>query len=226
VDVDGTSSDLLTIPSGVYADQSAVAEAIQDLINSDSSLSKAGKSVTVTYDSDNNRFDITSNAFGASSNVSVVSASPDIQLDFGLAVAEGTSGATVAGTVNDVSAFGSAQVLLPSLGQPGEGLALIVKPGATSATVSYSRGFAGELEALLDNYLGSNGLIATKEENLETNIKNLDDDEEQLDRRMSAFEERMMNQFIAMERIINGLNSSGSFLDNLIDTLPFTASNK
>lgn len=224
VNVDGTQSGSLIIPEGVYADQSAMAQAIQDLINSDSTIVEAGKSVTVSYDSDNNRFDITSNAFGSGSNVSVVTASTDIETDLGIAVAAGTAGTTVAGTINDVSAFGSAQVLLPSLGQPGEGLALIVKPGATTGTVSFSRGFAGELESLLENFLGSNGLIATKEANLEDNIEKLDEDEERLNRRMTSYEERMMNQFIAMERIINGLNTSGSFLDNLINTLPFTAS--
>jgi len=36
-------------------------------------------------------------------------------------------------------------------------------------------------------------------------------------------EERLLNQFIAMERILSSLDTSGSFLDNLIDTLPFTS---
>ena len=49
------------------------------------------------------------------------------------------------------------------------------------------------------------------------------DEQERLDRRMTAYEDGLLNQFIAMERILSSLDSSGGFLDNLIDTLPFTA---
>jgi len=60
---------------------------------------------------------------------------------------------------------------------------------------------------------------------LDSTLEDLDEDQESLDRRMEAFEERLLGQFIAMERILSGLDTSGSFLENLIDTLPFTAGN-
>jgi flagellar hook-associated protein 2 len=92
--------------------------------------------------------------------------------------------------------------------------------------VNFSRGFAGELEALLNQFLARNGLIDLREANLERSVDKLDDDEEALDRRMTSYQERLIQQFINMERIIASLNSSGSFIENLIDTLPFTASKK
>ncbi|WP_028877540.1 flagellar filament capping protein FliD [Teredinibacter turnerae] len=225
VDVNGVSSGTLALAPDVYASQDEMALALQSLINSDSTLAAANASVTVSYDADNNRFEFTSTKYGASSNVSITTASADLTADLGVSVATGTAGTTVAGTVNGVAAFGSGNVLLPSLGQPGEGLGLIIGENATSATVSFSRGFAGELEDLIDGFLGSKGLIATRETNLEVSLEDLDDDQEALDRRMTAYEERLMNQFIAMERILNGLNTSGGFIENLIDTLPFTAKN-
>ncbi len=226
VEVNGTASGTLAIPEDTYASQSDLAAAIQTLINSDSNISDAGASVTVEYDSDNDRLLFTSNKYGASSGVEFTSVSPDPALtdDLGISVGAGTAGATVVGTVNGEAAFGSGNVLLPPLGDPGEGLALVVGEGATSATVNFSRGFAGELETLIDEFLGANGLIATRESNLESSIEDLDEDQESLDRRMTAYEERLINQFIAMERILASLNTSGSFLENLIDTLPFTAS--
>ncbi|WP_075185550.1 flagellar filament capping protein FliD [Teredinibacter haidensis] len=223
VNVNGTSSGTLTIPEAVYASQEDLAITLQTLINSDTDVADSGSSVTVSYDSVNDRFDITSGKYGSSSNVSITTASTDITTDLGFAVADGTAGTTVVGTVNGVGGFGSANVLLPALGQPSEGMAMLVGEGATTATVNFSRGFAGELENLLDEFLDRNGLIATRETSLESSLGKLDDDQEALDRRMSSYEERLMNQFIAMERIINSLNSSGSFLDSLIDTLPFTA---
>lgn len=223
VEVNGTSSATLTIPAAVYATEDDLAETIQSLINNDSAISAAGGGVTVSYDSTNNRFDIQSDKYGTSSLVSITSASTELSTDLGLTVAAGTSGQKVAGTINGVAGFGSTNVLLPALGQPGEGLALVVGEGVTSATVNFSRGFAGELETLLESFLGSKGLIASRESSLEKSLDKLDTDQETLDRRMSAYEERLVNQFIAMERILNSLNSSGSFLENLIDTLPFTA---
>lgn len=225
IDVNGTSTGTLALPEMTYQTQDDVAIALQSVINTDSNLSEMGDKVTVSYDSLNNRFDIISDKYGASSKVSILTASDDILADFGLAVADGTAGTTAAGTINGVSAFGSANVLLPAIGEPGEGLALVIGESTTSATVNLSRGFAGELERLLAGYIQGNGLIATKESNLESNLESLDTEQDKLDRRMTAYQERLINQFIAMERIISSLNSSGSFLDNLIDTLPFTAKN-
>ena len=224
ITVDGTTSGTLTIPSGTYTETSLAAQ-LQTLINSDTALSDAGARVTVSVES--GQFVITSNAYGTSSNVSFSSTTSDIETNLGLSNAVGTStgGATVGGTINGVAAFGSANVLLPAIGEPGEGLALVVGETVTSATVNFSRGFAGELDSLIDQFLSSEGVIATREETLTDALEDLDEDQEALDRRLSIYEERLIQQYIAMERILSSLSNSGTFLDNLIDTLPFTANN-
>ena len=102
---------------------------------------------------------------------------------------------------------------------------MIIGDNATSGTVNFSRGFGGELNALIDEYLKSGGLISQGETNLQRELDDLDDDQETLDTRMVTYEDRLIQQYIAMESIINSLSSSGSFLDSLIDTLPFTSSN-
>ena len=224
ITVDGTTSGTLTIPSGTYTETTLAAQ-LQTLINSDSTLSDAGARVTVTVES--GQFVLTSNAYGASSSVTFSSTTSDIETNLGLSNAVGTStnGATVAGTINGVAAFGSSNVLLPAIGEPGEGLALVIGESVSSATVNFSRGFAGELDALIDQFLSSEGVIATREETLNDTLEDLDEDQEALDRRLSIFEERLIQQYIAMERILSSLNTSGTFLDNLINTLPFTANN-
>lgn len=224
VEVNGKASGSIVIPTATYADEDELAAAIQSAINADSNLQENNTTVFVSYDSVNNRFDIISEQYGASSKVNITSASVDATDDLGLGVANGTSGVKVAGTIDGVTGFGSANVLLPAIGEPGEGLALIIGENATTATVDFSRGFAGELERLIDSFLERGGVIAARTESLDSTLDELDVSQETLDRKMSAFETRLINQFIAMERIISSLNSSGSFLENLIDTLPFTAS--
>lgn len=224
VEVNGTTSDTITIPTTTFADEDALAAQIQSLINGDENISDAGASVSVTYNGTG--FDITSSSYGSSSTVNISSASSDTSTLLGLADGSGTEGTAAAGTIDGVTGFGSANVLLPALGEPGESLTLLIGESATSATVNFSRGFAGELERLIDSFLESDGVIATRTETLSDKLDTYDSDQDRLDRRIEAYEERLLNQFIAMERILSSLSTSGSFLDNLIDTLPFTSGNE
>jgi len=225
--VDGVESGTIQIPTDVvYASAGDLATAMQSAINGDNALKAAGVSVIVAHDSGTNSLTFTSNRYGTSSWVDVASASSDAITDLGIAQGSGTKGVNVAGTVDGVPGFGLGNVLLPKLGEKSEGLSMIVGDAATSSTVSFSRGFAGQMEELLGQFLQTNGLFDSREDILERQLVDLDDQEERLDRRMTAYHERLMQQFIAMESILNGLNSQGGFLENLIDTLPFTASNK
>ena len=67
--VDGTTSGTITIPDSHYSSQGALATAIQTAINSDSTLSSAGKTVTVTFA--NSTYNITSSTKGSSSSITI-----------------------------------------------------------------------------------------------------------------------------------------------------------
>jgi flagellar hook-associated protein 2 len=224
IEVNGTESDTITIPTGTYSSIDDFVEAMQAAINADENLEEDGYEVVVSYDSAADKFVITSTRYGDSSEVNITEAHSDTITNLGLAVASGVQGQTVEGSIDGVEGFGSANVLLPKLGEPGTGMALVVADGATSGTVNFSRGFAGELEAILNQFLVNNGLIDQREATLTKNLTGIKDEEAALDRRMTAYQERLIQQFIAMERILASLSTSGSFLDNLINTLPFTAS--
>ena len=67
--VDGTTSGTITVPAEHYSSQGALATAIQTAINSDSTLTSAGKSVTVSYN--NSSYSITSSTKGETSAISI-----------------------------------------------------------------------------------------------------------------------------------------------------------
>ncbi len=69
INLDGTSGSF-TLAQGSYTTGASLAAEIQSKINGTSTLSATGAKASVTYDSTNKRFDITSNAYGASSEVS------------------------------------------------------------------------------------------------------------------------------------------------------------
>ncbi len=83
IDVDGTLGTF-SLTQGSYTTGVSLASEIQSQINSTSSLSSAGAKVTVSYDSTNKRFDISSNKYGSSSEVSFTSVDTNSANSLGL----------------------------------------------------------------------------------------------------------------------------------------------
>ncbi|MFC6669788.1 flagellar filament capping protein FliD [Marinobacterium aestuariivivens] len=225
VRVNGTESDTITL-TGTYSSIEEVRSELQSLINGDEKLSAARASVDVSYDAATDAFTFTSREYGSSSKVSFSAAGADIgQLGINTSLS-GTAGKDVAGTINGVAGFGAGEVLLPDLESDAYGLNFTVLPGASSQgafSVGFSRGFAGEMNNMIESMLGKSGSIANREENLNDRLDDIATDREDLDRRMEKYETRLMSQFLAMERIISSLNSTGDSLDGILDRLPFTA---
>ncbi len=220
ITVNGKTSETISLTPGSYADEDALAAHIQSQVNNDATLiANAGK-VDVIWNTDH--FEITSRTYGSKSNVSVTAVGGSAA-DLGLDTGTSTAGSNVAGTIDGVVGFGLGNVLLPELNSDPYGLTLVVQPGATTSTINFSGGFGRELSTLLDQYLQSSGIIDTREDNIDDKLDTLDTDQDKLDRRISAYQARLQAQFLAMERIVSSLNSSGGFLDGIMDRLPFTA---
>lgn len=222
VRVDGVDSNTIDVAYGSYADYDELASYLETQINNDANLKGADKSVTVTWDTDH--FVVTSESFGATSSVTITDVGTEAS-DLGLSAGTNTIGQNVVGTVNGVAGFGSGNVFLPAINTPAYGLSFLVAEGATTSKVTFTRGFGSNLSELIQNYLAKDGILKEKETSLNRQLDRLDDKQSSLDRRIEAFEARLMAQFQAMERIVNSLNSSGSFLDGLADRLPNTARN-
>ncbi len=102
--VDGISSGTITLDSGNYTSGDTLASDIQTKINADTSLSDAGLSVSVTYDSANDRFEIESSTYGSDSMVAITAIDTNSESELGFAVATGTNGKDVAGTISTTQA--------------------------------------------------------------------------------------------------------------------------
>lgn len=221
--LNGVESAPINLPAGKsYATGQELAADLQSLINLDSKIKEAKSAITVGFDG--SKLSFLSNTYGASSNVEFSAVGADMA-NLGIGVGAGTAGKDVAGTIDGVAAFGYGDVLLPALGSRAEGLSLTVQPGATSGTINFSRGFAGGLTSLVNDFLKTSGLIKEREGTLAKEVTRVKDSEEALNRRSEAYRARLMAQFQAMESIVRSLNSTGSFLDGLVDRLPFTSKN-
>jgi len=221
--LDGIESASIALPDGKsYANGAELAAEFQSLINLDSAIKEAKATVSVSFDTTNNQLVFISDAYGTGSKVEFSAVGVDMG-DLGISAAAGTTGTNVGGTIGGVAGFGYGNVLLPALGSDAEGLSMTIQPGATSGTITFSRGFAGGMTNLINDYLKTSGLIKNREKVINTDISKVDKDVEALDRRSEAYRARLQAQFSAMESIVRSLNSTGDFLDGILDRLPFTA---
>jgi flagellar hook-associated protein 2 len=227
VTVDGVESDTITL-TGSYSTADEIRADLQSLINGDTNISGANVAVDVAYDEATDQFTFTSRSYGVASTVEFDAT------DFGTDIAElgfitqSDTGVDVVGTIDGVAGFGSGNVLLPAIDSDPYGLNFTIGENAVAAgsvTVDFSRGFAGELDNLINSFLSSNGAIKLREENINTALEGVADDRVELDRKMEKLELRLYSQFLAMERIVNSFQSTGNQLDGILDRLPFTASN-
>ncbi|MDO3385070.1 flagellar filament capping protein FliD [Gilvimarinus sp. SDUM040013] len=222
VAIDGVETASISLPDGVtYNTGEELAAEFQALINLDESLQAANVTVNVAING-SGALEFTSEAYGSDSKVVFGPVGGDFG-DLGIAAGSGVTGKDVVGTVNGEQAFGYGNILLPAINTKADGLSMTITPGASNATVNFSRGFAGGLVSLIDTFTRSNGLIKEHVTELNDSLDEIDDDRSELERRTEAYRARLQSQFIAMEQIVSSLNNTGSFLDGILDRLPFTA---
>ncbi len=205
VSVDGTNTADIVLTNGDYATAAELAAEIQSQINADSTLASLERSVSVSFDASNSRFEITSDRTGPNSRVSVVSASAGVVSDLGLSVAAGEPGKS-ASTQPDAAAGIQLRVQGETIGDRG--------------TVTFVRGVMNQIESFLEELTSVAGRLTNKVDTLAGQVAEIDQEEIEFERRMNAVEDRLRFQFAAADALILTLNNTSSFLDRQLDSLP------
>ncbi|RYY75680.1 MAG: flagellar hook protein [Gammaproteobacteria bacterium] len=218
VAVDGVSTSSITLPTKTFATGAELAADIQSRINADSAITAAKVGVSVAFNTNTNKLEFTSSAYGSASNIDFKTVGADMA-DLGISVGPGTAGADVSGSVGGVAGFGYGNVLLPAIGSKAEGLSLQVNEGATSGKITFSRGFASSFTGLIDNFLKTNGLIKSREANIAKDVTKVKTDLVAVDKRSESYRARLQAQFSAMESIVRSLKSTGTFLTGAFKAL-------
>lgn len=225
IQVNGVESALIQL-TGTYATPDELRADLQTLINGDENLKAGFAEVDVAYDAGSNSFSFVSREYGSVSEVGFSQASGDMAT-LGVETAlTGTAGMDVEGKVEGVEGFGTGDLLLPDIDSPIYGLNFSVGSGASAQgafEINFSRGFAGELSRLIDGFLSSSGTVKMREDSIQSQLDDLDEDRAELDRRMEAYQERLVIQYTAMERIVSSFQTTGGQLEGLVDRLPYTA---
>lgn len=218
--VDGLSASI-TLEAKTYASASALAAEVQAKINGATAISSAKAAVTVSESG--GTLSITSSSFGSSSNVNTTSGNGAINLFGGISVS-GIVGVNVAGTIGGLSASGAGQYLTGAGAGP-EGLKVLVQGGSagTRGSVSFSQGFAYQLNKLADSLLSSKGPISSSTDGLNRSIKDVTTRRATLERRMTDIESRYQKQFSDLDTLISGMTKTSNFLTQQLANLPKTS---
>ena len=220
ISVDGVLSGELSLRPGTYESGDELAGALQALVNGSEALQEAERGVGVRFDAETGRFVVTSQRYGSESEVSLVDVDAALGTALGLSGGSTAAGTDVQGTINGVEAEGFGQYLT---GQTGaiDGLKLKVDGNQTGhlGEVIFSRGTMSRLDEVLHNFTGYEGLLRNQTETLSGRLERLEQDRENLDRRMSQVEARYVAQFSAMDQMVAQMNETSRFLSQQLETL-------
>lgn len=218
VTVDGVSATVTLAAGNPYPSAAALAAEVQARINGASALSGMGISVAVTQAG--GIMTLTSNRYGSTSSVSVSGNGATNLLG---ATPTNSVGLDVAGTLDGASGTGSGQNLTGAAGN-AEGLKLLIAGGAAGVgvsrgTVSFSQGYAYQLNQLISSFLDSSGTIAAVTEGANRSIKDISNQRDVLNRRLANIEAQYRKQFSALDVTMASMSQTSSYLTQQLAAL-------
>ncbi len=221
ISVNGVASEEIFLTQGSFESGADLAAELQTRINGDAALSQANISVNVEFTADN-RLRITSDRFGSSSDVAIDAVDAATTAGLGLSVASGVAGQDVAGLIGGVAATGSGQTLRGAVGSPVAGVVLDITGGALGprGSLSVSSGVAVGLNGILEGFLDANGLIDLRTDGIQSSVDRLEEDRENLNRRLEALEARFRAEFNALDTLLASLQSTSDFLQTQLAAIP------
>jgi flagellar hook-associated protein 2 len=207
------------LAAGSYTTANNLAAEVQSKINGASVLSSSNTSVTASA-TVGGELTIRSNHYGSNSTVSNITGSASTTI-LGMIDYTNGSGLDAMGTIGSTSATGSGQILT-GVSESNKGLSVSILGGTLGdrGTVRFARGYAYNLNNLLTKMLDSNNLIGSRVSGINTSIKEIGKDREQINLHLATIEKRYRTQFTALDQMLSGLSQTSNFLTQQLANLP------
>ena len=131
------------------------------------------------------------------------------------------AGTDVEGTIGGLAATGSGRVLTGASDTDVEGLSIQVTDAFTSGSVTFSRGIASQLDAMLESLLGTDdGSLQSILDALDGRVNKLNDRVDALDARLVRRQEELVRRFTAMEQAMAVAQSQSAWIASQVGSLP------
>ncbi len=133
----------------------------------------------------------------------------------------GSTTVNTIGTINGVAGIGNGTSLTGAAGNASEGLSIKISGGALGArgTVTFTKGYAAQLDSLISNLLSDTGVIAARTEGMNSSITRLDKQADAINLRLTAIEARYRAQFTRLDSVLSSMQTTSSFLTQQINAL-------
>lgn len=134
----------------------------------------------------------------------------------------GTSSSAAAGTIGGATADGDIQTLTGAIGTPASGLQIQILGGTTGnrGTVTFTRGYAEQLDSLLSKFLANDGVIASRTAGLNQSVKNIGSSRDALNTRLARLQASYTKQFSALNTMMTQMQSTSDSLTQMLASLP------
>ena len=142
-----------------------------------------------------------------------------------LALATGTAGTDLVGTINGIAGVATGNTLVGAVGSGAEGLSLDIS-SATGGTVKISNGVTNQFADFLDTMLGDDNALDDRISSLNSRAESLTEERAQMERRLDAIEKRYRLKFSALDSLLNELTTTSDFLTQQLKNIPVPGANK
>jgi flagellar hook-associated protein 2 len=213
-----TKVQSITLPAGTY-DNTQLAAMLRAAINGNTTFSGAGDAVETALDA-SGKLTLSSSRYGSTSNISISAVTGSAVSDiFGAALP--ATGTDVTGTIGGLDATGSGQTLSGAPGTATDGMKLVISGGATGerGSVTFSQGYAYQLNNLAASFIGTSGLITSKSDGINVSIKAVASQKDVFNTRLAGVEKRYRAQFTALDTMLASMQSTSSYLTQQLAAL-------
>ncbi|MBD8541508.1 flagellar filament capping protein FliD [Oxalobacteraceae sp. CFBP 8761] len=201
----------IKLPAGTYS-KDDLAALLRSSINGNAVFAGAGDTAESKVGEDG-ILTLSSSKYGSTSNISLAGVSgSSVALIFGGAAP--SKGTDVAGTIGGVAATGNGQALTAAPGSNAEGIQVSITSGILGdrGTVTFSQGFAFQLNNLATSFVGKDSLLKSKTDGLNVSIKSVADQAARFETRLESIEKRYRAQFVALDSMMTSMQSTSDYL--------------
>jgi flagellar hook-associated protein 2 len=211
VTVNGTTTTV-NLTQQTYSSADALAAELQTKLNSSSAFSEAGVTVSVTQQ--NGILSLNSSLYGSDSKVVLDGGTAQDTL-FGASPTT-TDGVDVSGTIGGVSGVGKGRELAAP-----NGLTVSIMGGSTGerGTITFTRGIAVTLDNLLSKALGTKGTLTAATDGLNRTIKDIQNQESQLNDQLEVKKDRYTQQFNTLDSLLTNMQSTMAYMQQQLASL-------
>ena len=201
----------VTIPAGTYT-PAQLAALVQSSINGVKAFSDNGATVSASIDG-TGKLVLASSRYGSVSNLALSNGTGTTsETVFG--TAKPVKGADVAGTLGGQPVIGSGQTLTGAPGSSSEGLKIEVTGGTIGprGTVSFSQGYAYQLNNLATSFLGTDGMITGRTNGINETLKSVAAQRDKFSEKLTAIEARYRAQFSRLDVSLSAMQTTQTYL--------------